>query len=117
MRTTPLLGTIQHPYYCFPLLLFNVSKYNSYAARLFGTFVGLVIGLVAWYAGNGHGNGNPYGSAAATAVVLVPILFARINAPLTSLVPVMMCSVSFSALTHLKEENIEYALFQRRLSF
>jgi len=75
--------------------IYMSDQLYNYAARLFGTFVGLVIGLVAWYAGNGHGNGNPYGSAAATAVVLVPILFARINAPLTSLVPVMMCSATF----------------------
>lgn len=49
--------------------------------RILGTVAGGVLGMVAWYAGNGHGNGNPYGMAASAAVFLVPIIFFRLYYP------------------------------------
>ncbi|KAJ7859304.1 hypothetical protein B0H14DRAFT_3135188 [Mycena olivaceomarginata] len=56
----------------------------NYFTRLLGTLVGLAIGLLAWYAGNGKGNGNPYGSAVAVGVCIIPLLFIRIFAPGTT---------------------------------
>ncbi|THH16060.1 hypothetical protein EW146_g4511 [Bondarzewia mesenterica] len=53
----------------------------NYVVRLGGTFIGLIVGLVVWYIGNGRGHGNRYGVAAAVAVFLVPLVFFRLFTP------------------------------------
>ncbi|KAL5494924.1 hypothetical protein ACEPAI_386 [Sanghuangporus weigelae] len=70
----------------------------SIVTRTLGTFLGLVMGLLIWYIGNGSGNGNPYGTAAAYGVFIIPVLFARINAPPTLLQPLIMFSATLSLI-------------------
>ncbi|KAL5519292.1 hypothetical protein ACEPAH_975 [Sanghuangporus vaninii] len=70
----------------------------SIVTRTLGTFLGLVMGLLIWYIGNGTGNGNPYGTAAAYGVFIIPILFARINAPPTLLQPLIMFCATLSLI-------------------
>lgn len=83
----------------------------SYFARLLGTFVGLIVGLLGWYigtcifynmispqkrssvVGNAKSNGTPYGTAAVMAVFLVPMVFVRLFSPPQNLIAVMMFSV------------------------
>ncbi|KAJ3778200.1 hypothetical protein FB446DRAFT_714691 [Lentinula raphanica] len=64
--------------------------------RLIGTFVGAVLGLAAWYIGNGNGVGNPYGSAAVIAVFLPPLLFVRNFAPQKFLPGVLLGCATFA---------------------
>jgi hypothetical protein len=43
-----------YKYVVFPLILSSlILKWNSYFVRLTGTFVGLILGLVVWYIGEG----------------------------------------------------------------
>ena len=51
------------------------------------------MGLLVWYLGSGDGNGNPYGVAAAFGVFLVPVVFARINAPPAIFQPLLLFNV------------------------
>ncbi|KAJ7834017.1 hypothetical protein B0H13DRAFT_2370095 [Mycena leptocephala] len=46
------------------LNIYAADQISKSVTRLGGTFLGLVLGLIAWYAGNGSGNGNPYGATA-----------------------------------------------------
>ncbi|KAJ3987146.1 hypothetical protein F5890DRAFT_1571904 [Lentinula detonsa] len=64
--------------------------------RLVGTFVGAVLGLAAWYIGNGNGVGNPYGAAAVTAVFMPPLLFVRNFAPQRFLPGVLLGCATFA---------------------
>ena len=95
---------------------------HSYVARIGGTFLCAIIGMLCWYiggcqhlsiplllkyhstdvrhAGSGHGTGNPYGLAASAAVFLLPIIFARLYAPPQYLVGVLMSGVSDRFLLH-----------------
>ena len=83
----------------FPLFLRSlIIHWNSYFSRLTGTFLGLILGLLAWYIGernyrvscflqtcyhlgNGNGRGNAYGTAASVGVFLVPLMFIRLFSP------------------------------------
>ncbi|KAJ4488072.1 hypothetical protein J3R30DRAFT_3433086 [Lentinula aciculospora] len=64
--------------------------------RLVGTFVGAVLGLAAWYIGDGNGVGNPYGAAAVTAVFMLPLLFVRNFAPQRFLPGVLLGCATFA---------------------
>lgn len=61
--------------------VFAGEQIAGFIARMAGTLIGLVLGMLAWYMGSGHGNGNPYGVIAATLFVVAPWLFARVVAP------------------------------------
>jgi hypothetical protein len=61
--------------------VFAGEQIAGFVARMAGTLIGLVLGMLAWYMGSGHGTGNAYGTVAATLVVAAPFLFARIVAP------------------------------------
>ena len=61
--------------------VFAGEQIVNFLARMAGTLIGLVLGMLAWYMGSGHGRGNAYGTVAATLVVTAPFLFARIVAP------------------------------------
>ncbi|KAJ9117013.1 hypothetical protein QFC22_004671 [Naganishia vaughanmartiniae] len=61
--------------------VFAGEQIAGFIARMTGTLIGLVLGMIAWYMGSGHGNGNPYGVVAATLFVCAPFLFARVVAP------------------------------------
>ncbi|KAJ7478392.1 hypothetical protein FB451DRAFT_1452874 [Mycena latifolia] len=63
------------------LNIYAADQIFNYVTRLIGTLIGLAIGLLAWYAGNGKGTGNPYGAAVAVGVCIIPWLFVRIFAP------------------------------------
>ncbi|KAK7451262.1 hypothetical protein VKT23_012602 [Stygiomarasmius scandens] len=86
----------------FWALIMAQTTLNIYAAdqiynlitRFLGTFAGLVIGLVAWYMGNGHGTGNAYGAAAATGAVMVPVVFIRLFAPVQYMPGVILTCVT-----------------------
>ncbi|EIW75394.1 hypothetical protein CONPUDRAFT_169272 [Coniophora puteana RWD-64-598 SS2] len=70
----------------------------NYATRLLGTFVGLIVGLVAWYIGAGRGIGNPYGIAASCAVFLAPLMWLRMFAPPKYLSGVLTGCATFSLI-------------------
>ncbi|KAK7002342.1 hypothetical protein R3P38DRAFT_2729656 [Favolaschia claudopus] len=63
------------------LNIYAADQIFNYVTRLGGTLLGLALGLIAWYAGNGNGNGNPYGAAAAFGVVVFPLVFLRVFSP------------------------------------
>ncbi|KAF8880565.1 hypothetical protein BD779DRAFT_1548971 [Infundibulicybe gibba] len=85
-------------------LIMAQTTINIYAAdqiynlvtRLMGTAIGLIFGLIAWYAGNGRGNGNPYGVAATMGVVLIPFIFVRVYAPPQYLPAVILACATFA---------------------
>jgi len=58
---------------------FTADTMFGFVVRIFGTFLGAVLGMVIWYTGSGSGTGNPYGICAVLAVCLPFILFIRIN--------------------------------------
>ncbi|KAJ7666376.1 hypothetical protein B0H17DRAFT_951077 [Mycena rosella] len=78
------------------LNIYAADQIFNYATRLVGTFIGLAIGLLAWYAGNGTGNGNPYGAAVAVGVCIIPLLFVRIFAPERFLAGNILCCTTFA---------------------
>lgn len=53
----------------------------SVIARVAGTVVGGVLGLLTWYIGSGIGPGNPYGLAAIIGAMLVIFLWVRLYLP------------------------------------
>jgi hypothetical protein len=85
-------------------LIMAQTVLNVYAAdqifnlftRTIGTFVGLVAGLLTWYMGNGSGTGNPFGMAASYGLLLIPVLFVRLYAPIEYLASVVLGCVTFS---------------------
>ncbi|KAA8909056.1 hypothetical protein TRICI_004645 [Trichomonascus ciferrii] len=68
----------------------------SVLGRAFGTIVGGVVGMVAWYIGSGSGPGNPYGLAAITAVAVVLLLWMRLFLPPMFTGFSVMCGATFS---------------------
>jgi len=87
-------------------LIMGQTILNVYAAdqifnlftRISGTFVGLVFGLLAWYMGNGNGTGNRYGVAASYGLVLIPVIFVRVFAPIEYLASVILGCATFSLI-------------------
>ncbi|KEY72209.1 hypothetical protein S7711_00210 [Stachybotrys chartarum IBT 7711] len=53
----------------------------SLVTRVFGTLIGGVLGMLAWYVGSGDGIGNPYGMAASTGVFSIVVIWLRIFLP------------------------------------
>lgn len=49
-------------------------------SRICGTVIGAVIGLAAWYIGNGNGPGNAYGFAAVMVPIIVVLMWLRLFA-------------------------------------
>lgn len=70
--------------------IFAGEQIVGFIARMGGTFVGLVLGMAAWYMGAGHGTGNPYGILAATLFIAGPWVFCRLCAPQTLSAPLVM---------------------------
>ncbi|EUC64408.1 fusaric acid resistance-like protein [Rhizoctonia solani AG-3 Rhs1AP] len=62
----------------FGLNMYMSDQIGQFVARILGTIGGGILGMVIWYIGSGHGTGNPYGIAAAFAVFVIPMLFARL---------------------------------------
>ncbi|KAL5631613.1 hypothetical protein ACGC1H_007212 [Rhizoctonia solani] len=62
----------------FGLNMYMSDQIGQFVARILGTVGGGIVGMVIWYIGSGHGTGNPYGIAAAFAVFVIPMLFARL---------------------------------------
>jgi hypothetical protein len=60
------------------LAVFSGDLILGFLVRFIGTLIGLVLGMLAWYIGNGKGS-NPYGTIAALIVILSPIVYARVN--------------------------------------
>ncbi|KAJ7054138.1 hypothetical protein C8F01DRAFT_1164075 [Mycena amicta] len=80
------------------LNIFAADQIFNYVTRLAGTFMGLVLGLVAWYAGNGHGVGNYYGAAVAYGVCVFPLVFLRVFGPEKYLAGTVMCCATFALI-------------------
>ncbi|KAG7095005.1 hypothetical protein E1B28_005799 [Marasmius oreades] len=66
--------------------------------RLMGTAIGLVLGLAAWYMGNGHGIGNPYGIAATVGLWNIPLVFLRVYAPPQYLAGVLLACATYTLI-------------------
>ncbi|PWY87857.1 hypothetical protein BO94DRAFT_465429 [Aspergillus sclerotioniger CBS 115572] len=60
------------------LLVYMADFAFALMARVIGTVIGGVLGLLAWYIGSANGPGNPYGLAAITAVVLAILVWVRL---------------------------------------
>lgn len=72
------------------LAVFSGDLVVGFLVRFTGTVCGLVLGMLAWYIGNGNGS-NPYGTTAALMVMIAPIVFWRLAAkPATMAFPLMM---------------------------
>ncbi|PCH37055.1 hypothetical protein WOLCODRAFT_140699 [Wolfiporia cocos MD-104 SS10] len=78
------------------LNIYAADQIWNYMLRLLGTFIGALYGLVCWYIGSARGNGNPYGLAACVGVFLVPVMFARLFAPMQVLPGVLMVATTFA---------------------
>ncbi|KAI9441300.1 hypothetical protein H4582DRAFT_1367483 [Lactarius indigo] len=63
------------------LTIYAGDQLYNYFIRLTGTFIGLVVGLLAWYIGNANSRGNVYGVGASVAVFIFPLMFFRLFAP------------------------------------
>ncbi|KAH6892939.1 hypothetical protein B0T10DRAFT_481127 [Thelonectria olida] len=93
--------------------------------RAFGTVVGGVIGMTAWYIGAGGGPGNPYGMAAILVVVILIMMWWRLFAP-PALIPagILMGATAYLVVgyswmdTHSPaygNPGVGYVVFWRRL--
>ncbi|KAI0291950.1 hypothetical protein BC826DRAFT_1020543 [Russula brevipes] len=80
------------------LTVYAGDQIFNYVIRIGGTLLGLGVALLMWYIGNGNGNGTPYGLAASFAVLIIPVLFVRLFAPLKYL-PGVMLGAATVALT------------------
>lgn len=83
----------------------------SVLGRAFGTVVGGVIGMVAWYIGSGSGPGNPYGLAAVTAVAIVILLWMRLFLPPMLTGFSVMCGCTFSLVLGFSYDNEHLKLY------
>jgi hypothetical protein len=61
------------------LAVFSGDLVLGFLVRFTGTLIGLVLGMLAWYVGNGNGS-NPYGTIASTMVFIAPLVFWRTTA-------------------------------------
>lgn len=73
------------------LAVFSGDLVLGFLVRFIGTLAGLVLGMLAWYVGNGNGS-NPYGTTAALMVIIAPVVFWRISVakPADAAFPMMM---------------------------
>uniref|UniRef100_A0A0W0FWJ3 ER transporter 6TM N-terminal domain-containing protein n=1 Tax=Moniliophthora roreri TaxID=221103 RepID=A0A0W0FWJ3_MONRR len=78
--------------------IFASDQIFNLFTRLLGTIIGLVLGLAAWYMGNGHGNGNPYGAAASMAFWCFPLVFLRLYAPPQYLTGLLLACATFALI-------------------
>ncbi|KAH9925739.1 uncharacterized protein B0H18DRAFT_1007982 [Fomitopsis serialis] len=78
------------------LNIYAADQIFNIFARVLGTFVGLVLGLLSWYIGSAKSIGSPYGMAAVVAVVLVPVLFLRLFTPMQYLPGVLLAGVTWA---------------------
>ncbi|PPQ86229.1 hypothetical protein CVT24_001163, partial [Panaeolus cyanescens] len=62
------------------LAVYAGDQISGFVFRMFGTAVGLVIGVVLWYMGAGKGSGNPYALVTLTTVLLSPFIYLRLVA-------------------------------------
>ncbi|KAJ7619832.1 hypothetical protein DFH06DRAFT_1482861 [Mycena polygramma] len=85
-----------HFYYVEKGIWALIMAQTIYVTRLGGTLLGLALGLIGWYSGNGSSNGNPYGAAAAFGVVVLPLMFLRVFAPEPYLAGNVMCCATFA---------------------
>ncbi|KAI0279079.1 hypothetical protein BGY98DRAFT_916273 [Russula aff. rugulosa BPL654] len=63
------------------LTVYAGDQMFNFVIRIGGTLLGAIMAILIWYIGNGGGNGNPYGLAASYAVLIAPVMFARLFAP------------------------------------
>ncbi|KAF9261644.1 hypothetical protein L218DRAFT_961130 [Marasmius fiardii PR-910] len=80
------------------LNIYASDQIFNLVTRLIGTAVGLVLGLIAWYMGNGHGIGNPYGIAAAVALLNIPLIFLRLYAPTEYFAGLLLACATFALI-------------------
>ncbi|KAL0565348.1 hypothetical protein V5O48_016677 [Marasmius crinis-equi] len=80
------------------LNIYASDQIFNLVTRLMGTAAGLVLGLAAWYMGNGHGNGNPYGAAAAVGLWNIPLIFLRLYAPPQYLPAVLLTAATYALI-------------------
>ncbi|KAJ7259813.1 hypothetical protein C8J57DRAFT_1339211 [Mycena rebaudengoi] len=78
--------------------------------RLFGTCVGLLLGMAVWYIGApGLANGNPYAVVVVTTVFVAPFLLARIAAPPAQMMAHMMIGITIVFTVGYSWLNTHYA--------
>ncbi|KAF5021632.1 hypothetical protein F66182_6332 [Fusarium sp. NRRL 66182] len=77
------------------LLVYMADFTFSLVARTMGTIVGGLMGMVTWYIGAGSGVGNPYGMAAATGVMIIPLLWWRLFLPPAFAFATIMAGATF----------------------
>jgi len=80
------------------LNIYAADQIFNIFARVLGTFIGLVLGLLSWYIGSAKGIGSPYGMAAVVAVLLVPVLFLRLFTPMQYLPGVLLAGVTWALI-------------------
>ncbi|KAM0273920.1 hypothetical protein ACHAQH_008124 [Verticillium albo-atrum] len=78
------------------LVVYMADFTFSVIARVLGTIIGGLVGMVTWYIGAGSGPGNPYGMAAITAVMIVPIIWMRLFLPPAFAIAVIMGGATFA---------------------
>lgn len=104
--------------WCVIMASLTISQFTAdtifgFVCRLFGTFLGAVLGLLIWYMGSGSGTGNAFGLAAIMAVVLPVMIFVRINFVFVSLENVLTLGLHLSDACHyLLHHNSSYHRIQ-----
>ena len=66
--------------------------------RAVGTFVGAVLGMLAWYVGNGNGSGNPYGLGATMAVLFPVLMYIRLKFVYVTPQPAIILVITFGLI-------------------
>ncbi|RAK99802.1 uncharacterized protein BO80DRAFT_494516 [Aspergillus ibericus CBS 121593] len=107
------------------LVVYMADFTFSMIARITGTVIGGVLGLLAWYIGSANGPGNPYGLSAITAVVLAILIWVRLYLPPSLLQGGIIGAATFLLViaysyddTHIPQygnPGVGYSVFWRRL--
>ena len=95
------------------ILMYMADFTFSLVSRAFGTILGGVLGLLAWYIGSGSGPGNPYGLGATTAVIGLFLMCSRLFAPQAYSVATIMTSATFTLIVGFswdQEHTTQYGL-------